>query len=312
MSILIDQETAMLIIGITGKQGRIHAKRTLESGANLLAGVAPGKGGQTVEGVPVFDTVADARSSYPQIRAAMLLTPPQFVKEAAIQALQAGIQLLVVITEFVPVMDTLHIVHEANRAGARIVGPNTIGIISPGKSKLGIMPADIYGKGHIGIISRSGTLTHETASNLTFKGYGLSTCVGIGGDSIVGMNHADVLELFAEDDETEAIVLIGEIGGTSEEMAAAKIKELNITKPICAYIAGMHAPENKKMGHAGAIVSGDMGTVKSKVAALEDAGVVVCPTLGKIVEFMDEHNGQLGGRLKTLEPREDESVVQTR
>lgn len=305
MSILIDKETAMLIIGISGKQGRIHAKRTLESGTKLLAGVAPGKGGQKVEGVPVFETVADARAAFPQIRAAMLLVPKQFVKEAALQALREGIELLVVITEFVPVLDALEIVHEAKVLGAKVVGPNTIGVISPGKSKLGIMPDDIYGKGRIGIISRSGTLTHETASNLTFKGYGLSTCVGIGGDPIVGMTHGDVLELFAEDDDTDAIVLIGEIGGTSEEMAAAKIKELKIKKPICAYIAGMYAPENKRMGHAGAIVSGDMGTVKSKITALEDAGVVVCPTLGKIVEFMDENNSRMGGKLKTLEAQVD-------
>ncbi|KAF1295996.1 succinate--CoA ligase subunit alpha [Enterococcus sp. JM4C] len=302
MSILIDNNTPMLIIGITGKQGRVHAKRTLESGTKLLAGVSPGKGGQEVEGVPVYDSVAEARAQFPEIRSAMLLVPRQFVREAALNALAEGIELLVVITEFVPVMDALAIVHTAKSSGATVIGPNTIGIISPGKAKIGIMPDDIYGKGHIGIISRSGTLTHETASNLTFKGYGLSSCVGIGGDPIVGMNHADVLELFAEDEETDAIVLIGEIGGTSEELAAAKIRELGIKKPICAYIAGMHAPENKKMGHAGAIVSGNMGTVTSKVTALEAAGVTVCPTLGKIVEFMEQHDN---GRLKSLTARVD-------
>ncbi len=305
MSILINENTNLLIIGITGKQGRIHCKRTLEAGANLLAGVSPGKGGEEVEGVPVFDTVAKAREQFPEITAGLLLAPKQFVKDAAIQALEGGIKLLVIITEFVPVMDSLEIVTLAKKLGAKVVGPNTIGVISPGKSKLGIMPDYIYGEGHIGIISRSGTLTHETASNLTFKGFGLSTCVGIGGDPIIGMNHADVIEQFATDDDTDAIVIIGEIGGTSEEMAAAKIKELGITKPICAYIAGMNAPEGKKMGHAGAIVSGGMGTVKSKVAALEDAGVTICPTLGKIVEFMSEHNAISGGRLKSLEARTD-------
>ena len=221
------------------------------------------------------------------------------------QALREGIKLLVIVTEFVPVLDALEVVNEAKALGARVVGPNTIGVISPGKSKLGIMPDYIYGKGHIGIISRSGTLTHETASNLTFKGFGLSTCVGIGGDSVIGMNHGDVLELFARDDETDAIVMIGEIGGASEEMAAAKIKELDLKKPVYAYIAGMYAPENKRMGHAGAIVSGGMGTVKSKVAALEAAGVTVCPTLGKIVEYIEEYNIKTGGRLKTLEPQAD-------
>lgn len=305
MSIFIDKDTSTLIIGITGRQGRIHTERTLESGSKLLAGVAPGKGGQKVEGVPVFDTVADARKAFPQIRTAMLLTPKQFVKDAALQALRDGIELLVIITEFVPVMDTLEIVHEAKTLGARVVGPNTIGIISPEKSKLGIMPDDIYGKGHIGIISRSGTLTHETASNLTFKGYGLSTCVGIGGDPIIGMDHADVLELFAEDEETDAIVIIGEIGGTSEELAATRIKALGVKKPIYTYIAGMYAPENKRMGHAGAIVSGGMGTVKSKVDALEDAGAIVCPTLGKIVDYIEEYNSKNKGRLQTLSPQTD-------
>lgn len=309
MSILIDQETEFLIIGITGKQGRIHARRSLESNAKLRAGVAPGKGGETVEDVPVFETVAEVRAKFPQIRAAMLLVPPRFVKNSAIQALQSGIKLLVIITEFVPVMDTLEIVHVARKNNAKVVGPNTIGIIAPGKSKLGIMPSDIYGKGHIGIISRSGTLTHETASNLTFKGYGLSTCVGIGGDAIIGMSHADVLELLAKDDETDVIVLIGEIGGTSEEMAAAKIKELDIKKPICAYIAGMSAPENKKMGHAGAIVSGNMGTVKSKVEALQEAGVTICPTLGKIVTFIEEINVKTNGRLRSVEIKEDDFVL---
>lgn len=305
MSILIDENTEIMIIGITGKQGRIHCKRTLESGARLLAGVAPGKGGQEVDGVPVFDTVEQAREKFPQIRSAMLLVPKQFVRDAAMDALYAGIELLVIITEFVPVMDALQIVKEAGKLGARVVGPNTIGVISPGKSKLGIMPDYIYGKGHIGIISRSGTLTHETASNLTFKGFGLSTCVGIGGDPIIGMNHADVLEMMAGDEETDAVILIGEIGGTSEEMAAAKIKELGLKKPVYAYIAGMYAPENKKMGHAGAIVSGGMGTVKSKVAALEDAGVTVCPTLGKIVEAVEQYNEKTNGRLQTLKPQID-------
>lgn len=304
MSILIDKDTSMLIIGITGKQGRIHCKHILDTGSKLLAGVAPGRGGQEVEGVPVFETVAEAREKFPEIEAAMLIVPKQFVRDAALQRCEK-VSNYWLHHRVCSVMDALQIVHEAKTLGAKVIGPNTIGVISPGKSKLGIMPEYIYGKGHIGIISRSGTLTHETASNLTFKGYGLSTCVGIGGDSIIGMNHADVIEEFAKDDETDAIVLIGEIGGCSEELAAAKIKELGLKKPVCAYIAGMYAPENKKMGHAGAIVSGGMGTVKSKVAALEDAGVTVCPTLGKIVEFMEEYNTRTNGRLKSLEPQID-------
>ena len=305
MSILINEQTELLIIGITGKQGRVHAKRTLECGAKLMAGVSPGKGGEKVEGVPVYNTVAEAIKYHPNVTAGLLIAPKQFVLDAAMKALQDGIKLLVLITEFVPVMDSLKIVTEARRLGAKVVGPNTIGVISPGKSKVGIMPDYIYGQGHIGIISRSGTLTHETASNLTFKGYGLSTCIGIGGDPIIGMNHADVIAEFANDDDTDAIVIIGEIGGTSEELAAAKIRELGITKPICAYIAGMSAPEGKKMGHAGAIVSGGMGTVKSKVEALEAAGVTICPTLGKIVEFMEANNVKSGGRLLSLKPQID-------
>lgn len=305
MSILIEKETPIMIIGITGKQGRIHCKRTLESGTKLLAGVSPGKGGEEVEDVPVFNSVAEAREKYPEIETAMLLVPARFVKESAIKALEEGIKLLVVITEFVPVFDALAINALARENGARIVGPNTIGIISPGKSKVGIMPDYIYGEGHIGIISRSGTLTHETASNLTFKGFGQSTCIGIGGDPIIGTTHAEVLEMMANDDDTDAIVIIGEIGGTSEEMAAKKIKELGLKKPVFAYIAGASAPEGKRMGHAGAIVSGGMGTVSSKLAALEDAGVTVCPTLGKIVESIEEYNNRENGRLLTLKPKFD-------
>lgn len=302
MSILIDQNTPTMIIGITGKQGRIHCKRTLESGTKLLAGVSPGKGGRFVESIPVFNTVAEARTKFPEIESAMLIVPKQAVKTAALDALKSGIKLLTIITEFVPVLDTLEIVTFAKEHGAKVIGPNTIGIISPNKAKLGIMPDYIYGKGHIGIISRSGTLTHETASNLTFKGYGLSSCVGIGGDSIVGMNHSDVIDYFINDDDTDAIVIIGEIGGCSEELAAQKIIESGTKKPIFAYIAGMYAPANKKMGHAGAIVSGNMGTVKSKIETLSNAGVKVCPTLGKIVESIEDYNRKTNGRLQSLEP----------
>lgn len=305
MSVLIDENTPVMIIGITGKQGRVHAKRTLESGTKLVCGVAPGKGGQEVEGVPVYETVAEARAAHPEVRSAMLLVPPKFVRGAALPALENGIELLVIVTEFVPVLDALAVVRRARELGARVVGPNTIGVISPGKSKIGIMPDYIYGAGHIGIISRSGTLTHETASNLTFKGYGLSTCIGIGGDPVIGTNHAEAIELFAADPETDAIVIIGEIGGASEEMAAAKIRELALDKPVFAYIAGASAPAGKKMGHAGAIVSGGMGTVASKVAALEAAGVTVCPTLGVIVDEIAALNERTGGRLRSLAPMID-------
>lgn len=305
MSILIEKETPLMIIGITGKQGRIHCKRTLECGARLLAGVSPGKAGEEVEGVPVFDSVAKARELFPEIESALLLVPARFVRESALSALEAGIKLLVIVTEFVPVFDALAIVNYAKEKGAKIVGPNTIGVIAPGKSKVGIMPDYIYGPGHIGIISRSGTLTHETASNLTFKGYGQSTCIGIGGDPIIGINHAEALEMMANDDETDAIVLIGEIGGISEELAAQKIIDLQLKKPVFAYIAGASAPEGKRMGHAGAIVNGGMGTVSSKVKALTEAGVIVCPTLGKVVEALENYNKEHNGRLLTLKPKLD-------
>lgn len=305
MSILIDKESPLMIIGITGKQGKIHCKRTLECGAKLLAGVSPGKSGEFVEQVPVFDSVAEARQQFPEIESAMLLVPARFVRDSALKALEEGIKLLVIITEFVPVFDTMAIVNRAKELGAKVVGPNTIGIISPGKSKLGIMPDYIYGPGHIGIISRSGTLTHETASNLTFKGFGQSTCIGIGGDPIIGINHAEAIEMMAADPETDAIIIIGEIGGISEELAAEKINELGLEKPVFAYIAGASAPEGKKMGHAGAIVNGGMGTVASKVSALKAVGVTVCPTLGRLVEAVDEYNRKNGGRLLSLTPRVD-------
>lgn len=305
MSVLIGADTSVMIIGITGRQGQIHCGRMLECGAKLLAGVAPGKGGQFVQGVPVFDTVAEARARYPQIESAMMLVPPRFVKDSALRALREGIRLLVIITEFVPVHDALAVVRCARDLGARVVGPNTIGIIAPGKNKLGIMPDYIYGPGHIGIISRSGTLTHEMASNLTFRGYGQSVCVGIGGDPVIGMDHAEVLEMMADDPDTDAIVLIGEIGGVSEELAAEKIRQLSLPKPVFAYIAGASAPEGKKMGHAGAIVNGGMGTVASKTEALRRAGVTVCPTLGRLADAIGEYDRNNGGRLRTLEPKLD-------
>lgn len=304
MGVCIEKNSEMLLIGMTGKQGRIHTKRMLECGAKLVAGVTPGKGGEVVENLPVFNSVAEARTQYPNADSAMILVPKLAVLPSAVDAIKAGVKLLVIITEFVPVLDTLKIVEMAKAYGVQIIGPNTIGIIVPGETKLGIMPDYIYGPGHIGIISRSGTLTHETASNLTFKGFGQSVCIGIGGDPIIGMNHAEGIELLAEDDDTDVIVLIGEIGGVSEELAAAKIKELGLKQPVCAYIAGANAPAGKKMGHAGAIVTGGMGTAQSKIEALESAGVTVCATLGKIVDFVREVHESTHGRLQTLEAKE--------
>jgi len=294
MSILVDENTKVLIQGITGKQGRYHTKKMLDYNVKLLAGVSPGKEGEKVEGVPVYDSVKRALDSYKNINASMILVPPRFTLNAVIESIEAGIRLVVIITEHVPVHDTLKIVKLANEYETKIIGPNTIGVISPGKSMVGIMPGYIYSQGRIGIISRSGTLTHEISSNLTFRGYGQSTCIGIGGDPIIGINHKEALELFRSDAGTKVIILIGEIGGVGEELAAKYIKENGYPKPIYAYIAGRMAPEGKKMGHAGAIVSGNMGSAKSKIDALTEAGVKVANTLDEILVFIDELQDQEG------------------
>jgi len=302
MSILVDQNTNLLIQGITGKQGRIVAESIVGYNTNLVAGVSPGKGGQQVCGVPVYDTVAEAIAAHPEINTSMIIVPPKGVKSSAFESIEAKIPLITIVTEFVPVHDALRIVDSARDAGIKILGPNTIGVMSPEKAKVGGMPIQIYGKGHIGIISRSGTLTHECSSNLTFAGFGQSTCVGIGGDPVIGMNHKEVLELFREDEDTKLVILVGEIGGGSEELTAQYIKETNFPKPVIAYIAGSQAPEGKKMGHAGAIVSGSMGTARSKRQALRDAGVLVADTLGEVVEMVKAENEKQGGVLKTLTP----------
>lgn len=302
MSILVGEDTCVLIQGATGKSGRVHVARYLEAGYKVAAGVTPGKGGQKVCGVPVYDTVAEAKQAHPDINASLILTPPLTVKSAAMEAVNAGIDLVVISTEWVPVNDTLDIVTAAKKKRVRIVGPNTVGVISPGKGMCGIMPINLYGDGgHIGLVSRSGTLTHENASNLSFAGYGLSTCVGIGGDPVRGMNHREVLELFRNDEETKLVVMIGEIGGGSEEEAAEYIKETEFPKPVIAFIAGSQAPEGKNMGHAGAIVSGTVGSAKGKIAALESAGVRVAHTLGGIIELVKEEDEKLGRILKTAE-----------
>ncbi len=216
MGVLVGKDTNVIIQGITGKMGRIHTQHMLEYGMNLCAGVSPGKGGQLVEGVPVFNSVRKAKDLFPEINATMILTPPPVVLSAAMEAVEAGIPLIVIITEFVPIHDSLKIISAAARKGIRVVGPNTIGVISPGYGKVGVMPGYIYQPGYIGIVSRSGTLTHEVSSNLTFAGYGQSTCVCIGGDFIPGVTHTEVLRLLRDDEDTKAVVLLGEIGGTSE------------------------------------------------------------------------------------------------
>lgn len=274
MTILVDEKTTVLVQGITGREGQFHTQAMREYGTKIVTGTSPGKGGQEVDGLPVFDTVAEAKKAFPDISASIIFVPARFASDAIYEALAAKLEVIVAITEHIPVHDEVRFVQLARRQGAYIVGPNTPGIISPGKCKLGIMPGHVFKPGKVGLISRSGTLTYEVAASLTAAGFGQSTALGLGGDPIVGMSFIDALDLFEEDKTTDAVVMIGEIGGSAEEEAAAHIKE-NISKPVIAYIAGRTAPPGKRMGHAGAIISGKAGTAESKMQALRKAGAVV-------------------------------------
>lgn len=305
MSILVDEKTRLLVQGITGKEGQTHTRRSQEAGVKVLAGITPGKGGQEVLGVTVYDRVQEAIDAHPEINATMILVPPGFVLSAAMEAIDAKIPLIVIITEFVPAHDSLKIVNHARANNLTVVGPNTIGVISPGKSKVGIMPDYIYKPGHIGIVSRSGTMTHEVASNLSFAGFGQSSCLGIGGDMIIGQSHTEGLKLFRDDPDTDCVILLGEIGGTSEEDAAAYIEQTKYPKPVMAYIAGMQAPAGKKMGHAGAIISGGKGTAVSKAIALSNANVQVAESVGHLLDLVKLMNAKFGGKLQTVEPIQD-------
>lgn len=286
MAILVDRDTVVLIQGITGKQGSFHTKLMLEYGAKVAAGVTPGKGGSSVHGVPVYDTVLEAKEKHPEINASLIMVPAHGVLEAAVEAIENNIPLVVIIAEHTPIHDSLKIRWLAKQKGVVVIGPNTIGIISPGKSKVGIMPGYIYSEGPVGVISRSGTMTHEIASNLTYKGIGQSTCIGIGGDPIGGIDFVDCLELFKHDPETQAVVMIGEIGGAKEELAARYIKEERYPKPVYAFIGGKTAPPGKRMGHAGAIIHQGIGTAESKIAALKEAGVKVGDTMDQLVDMI--------------------------
>ncbi|MDD5515719.1 MAG: succinate--CoA ligase subunit alpha [Synergistales bacterium] len=285
MSVLVDEKTRVLIQGITGKQGSYHTRRMLEYKMNVVAGVSPGKKGNRVSGVPVYNCVAEAVDSH-RIDASLVMVPPPFVLEAASQAINSRIPLVVIITEHVPVHDTMRIRDLAISKNVMVVGPNTIGVISPGKGKVGIMPGYIYSRGNVGVISRSGTLTHEISSNLTFRGIGQSSCIGIGGDIVSGIGFVEALELFRNDPETEVVVLIGEIGGVGEEVAAKFISETCYPKPVVAFIAGLSAPEGKKMGHAGAIVGKNYGSAESKIETFRSSGVDVADTLDDILQIV--------------------------
>jgi succinyl-CoA synthetase alpha subunit len=287
MSILLDENSRVLVQGITGKQASFHTQRMLEYGTKVVAGVTPGKGGQQHLGLPVFNTVEQAvKAEAPDVSS--IFVPPLAAAEAVMEAASAGIKLIVCITEGIPVLDMLRAKKFLKEKGSLLVGPNTPGIISPGKSKVGIMPAHIHQPGSVGIISRSGTLTYEAVYQLTSLGLGQSTAVGIGGDPIVGLKFVDLLELFKNDPQTEAVVLIGEIGGTAEEEAAEYIKQSNYPKPVAAYVAGLTAPPGKRLGHAGAIIEGRLGSATDKLQRLQESGVQIIHNPARIGRTIKE------------------------
>ncbi len=289
MSILVNAGTRVVCQGFTGSQGTFHSQQAIAYGTQLVGGVTPGKGGQTHLGLPVFNTVTEAVAQT-SANASVIYVPAPFCKDSILEAAYAGIELIVCITEGVPTLDMLDAKVKCDELGARLIGPNCPGVITPGECKIGIMPAEIHLPGKVGIVSRSGTLTYEAVKQTTDVGYGQSTCVGIGGDPIPGSNFIDILGLFQDDASSEAIVMIGEIGGTAEEEAAEFIRS-NVSKPVVSYIAGVTAPKGKRMGHAGAIISGGKGTADEKFAALESAGVSTVRSLADIGAALQEVTG---------------------
>lgn len=284
MAILVDEHTRLLVQGITGREGTFHTQQAVAYGTKVVAGVTPGKGGTSVDSIPVFNTVREAREKT-GANASVIFVPPAFAGDAIMESADAGMPLIVAITEGIPTIDMIRVTEFLRGRPTRLIGPNCPGIISPGKCKVGIMPGSIHKEGYVGVVSRSGTLTYEAVGQLTALGIGQSTCIGIGGDPIIGTNFVDALRLFNEDPDTHGIVMIGEIGGAAEEEAAAFIKA-SVRKPVVGFIAGRTAPPGRRMGHAGAIISGGKGTAKDKIAALQAAGVAVAESPALIGEAM--------------------------
>jgi succinyl-CoA synthetase alpha subunit len=285
MGILVDSSTRAIVQGATGRQGSYQTQLMLDYGTKIVAGVVPGKGGTQVSGLPVFDTVSETVDAYSP-NASIIFVPAPFAKDAVLEAIANKIKTVVVITEHLPIRDTISIMGYAAQSNVTIVGPNTPGIITPGECKLGIMPTEVFVAGSVGLASRSGTLTYEIAASLTASGLGQSTCVGVGGDPVVGLNFVDALELFKADPKTKAVVLVGEIGGNMEELTAQYITETNYPKPVVAYVAGRFAPEGKRMGHAGAIITGKQGTAQSKIEAFSNAGVKVAEKPSEVASLL--------------------------
>ncbi|MBI3794208.1 MAG: succinate--CoA ligase subunit alpha [Nitrospinae bacterium] len=286
MSVLVGNQTRLIVQGITGKEGTFHGLGCKSYGTNVVGGVTPGKAGGNVEGIPVFNTVRDAVKET-KANATMIFVPPPFAADAILEAFDAGIELIVCITEGIPAQDMVKAFNAIKGGHSRLIGPNCPGIITPGEAKIGIMPGHIHKKGRVGIVSRSGTLTYEAVGQLTALGIGQSTCIGIGGDPVIGTNHTDALKLFNADKDTDAIVMIGEIGGSAEEEAADYIKN-NVKKPVVGFIAGQTAPPGRRMGHAGAIIAGGKGTAKEKMEAMQKAGIHVCVSPADIGETIQK------------------------
>ncbi|MBO0888427.1 succinate--CoA ligase subunit alpha [Candidatus Bathyarchaeota archaeon] len=285
MALLVGKQTRAIVQGVTGNQGSFHTKLMQEYGTKIVAGTTPGKGGTTVQGVPVFDTVAAALEKT-DANSSIIFVPAPFAKEAGMEAIDAGLNPVVIITEMIPARDSMVLMAYAKQHGTTIIGPNTPGVITPGEAKLGIMPGDVFRPGPVGVASRSGTLTYEIASYLTHSGIGQSTCLGIGGDPVTGLNFVDVLKMFRDDKSTEAVVLIGEIGGSAEEDAANFIEDTRYPKPVAAYVAGRAAPPGKRMGHAGAIITGTEGTADAKMKRFREVGVKVAEVPSEIPKLL--------------------------